>query len=64
MRFAVSGERAWDPVGVSIVFCVESEGAMDWKAWMGSASKNSWATMKGLSSDSGVLLEVERRVFE
>lgn len=26
---------------------VES-GAMDWKIWMGSASKNSWATMKGV----------------
>jgi hypothetical protein len=24
----------------------------DWKVWMGRASKNSWATMKGVLSDS------------
>lgn len=29
-------------------------GAMDWKMWMGSASKNSWATMKGTLSSSVV----------
>lgn len=31
---------------------------------MGSASKNSWATMKGLWSDSDVLLGVEGKVSE
>ena len=29
------------------------EGAMDWKAWMGRASKNSWAKMKGVLLGSG-----------
>lgn len=33
------------PVGV---VRVEGEGRTDWKAWMGSASKNSWAKMKGV----------------
>ncbi len=46
-RFEASGESLCSPVGVWIVSWVESEGAMDWKAWMGSASKNSWATIKG-----------------
>lgn len=27
---------------------VEGEGVTDWKAWMGSASKNSWAKIKGV----------------
>ena len=35
------------PVGVWMLSWAESEGEMDWKAWIGRASKNSWATMKG-----------------
>jgi hypothetical protein len=30
-----------------VMFIEESMAAIDWKAWMGSISKNSWATMKG-----------------
>lgn len=26
----------------------------DWKAWIGRASKNSWANMKGVFDESGV----------
>lgn len=40
--------REIGPVGVVMVWAVEGEGGTDWKAWMGSASKNSWATMKGV----------------
>jgi hypothetical protein len=35
-----------------MVFGEESDGATDWKAWIGRASKNSWATMNGLLSAS------------
>lgn len=34
--------------GPVAVVRVEGEGMTDWKAWMGSASKNSWANMKGV----------------
>ena len=48
------GERVCVPVGVWMVSGSfswrESVGAMDWKAWIGSASKNSWATIKGVLS--------------
>lgn len=30
------------------VVMVDGEGMTDWKAWMGSASKNSWAKIKGV----------------
>lgn len=40
--------REVGPAGVVRVWTVEDEGGTDWKAWMGSASKNSWATMKGV----------------
>lgn len=37
------------PVGVVRIWDVSFElGATDWKAWIGSASKNSWAKMKGI----------------
>lgn len=39
------------PVGVSSVCVCEvgvGFGGTDWKAWMGRASKNSWAMMKGV----------------
>ena len=52
----------WDPVGVWMVFWAESEGAMDWKAWIGRASKNSWATMKGVLSDSSMGLVTAGRL--
>lgn len=40
--------RGAGPVGVGIAWGIsEAEGAMDWKAWMGRASKNSWANMNG-----------------
>ncbi len=45
------------PVGVVMVEgLAEGDGATDWKAWMGRASKNSWANMKGVLSVSGVWL--------
>jgi hypothetical protein len=51
VAFLVEGERACSPVGVLIVFSWGAEvGATDWKAWIGRASKNSWATMKGVLS--------------
>ena len=42
------------PVGVSIGGGgrLGVEGATDWKAWIGRASKNSWAKMKGLLEGS------------
>lgn len=41
------------PVGVERVSgAEEEEGGTDWKAWMGRASKNSWAKMKGVLSGS------------
>lgn len=47
--------RVVGPVGVVIVEgLAEADGATDWKAWMGSASKNSWATMNGVLSVSGI----------
>ncbi len=52
-RFETSGESLCSPVGVWMVSWVESDGAIDWKAWMGSASKNSWATMNGVLSWPG-----------
>jgi len=42
------GVRVCSPVGVWMV--CRAEGAIDWKAWIGRASKNSWATMKGVLS--------------
>lgn len=37
------------PVGVSRVWLVSlAFGGTDWKAWIGRASKNSWAKMKGV----------------
>lgn len=43
------------PVGVSRVCEAEllGLGGIDWKAWMGRASKNSWAMMKGVLAGSG-----------
>ena len=55
-RLAVSGVRLCSPVGVWMVSWAESEGDMDWKAWIGRASKNSWATMKGDLSWSDAIL--------
>lgn len=41
--------RGRDPVGVVRIWdVVLGIGATDWKAWIGSASKNSWAKMKGV----------------
>lgn len=43
-------DREIGPVGVSRVLCgdaVAGLGGTDWNAWMGRASKNSWAKMKG-----------------
>ena len=41
--------RGRGPVGVARTWdVVFSFGATDWKAWIGSASKNSWAKMKGV----------------
>lgn len=41
--------RGWGPVGVVRIWDVSfGFGATDWKAWIGSASKNSWAKMKGV----------------
>jgi hypothetical protein len=41
------------PVGVRIVEEAGMlEDAMFWKTWMGRASKNSWAMMKGLDVSS------------
>ena len=41
------------PVGVVRICDVSSRfGATDWKAWTGSASKNSWAKMKGVLLES------------
>ena len=54
-----SGIRAWLPVGVWMVLLSESEGAMDWKAWIGRASKNSWATMKGILSASNIMVRID-----
>jgi hypothetical protein len=34
------------------VFEAGAGAGADWKVWMGRASKNSWATMKGVLSDS------------
>ena len=38
--------RGKGPVGV-VSIVAEGVGATDWNAWIGSASKNSWAKMKG-----------------
>lgn len=57
--------RVVGPVGVLIVEGLsEAEGATDWKAWMGSASKNSCAKMNGVLSVSGRCLvpEVDLRM--
>ncbi len=42
------------PVGVEMV--EEGEGGTDWKAWIGRASKNSWANMKGVLEGSDRLV--------
>lgn len=44
------GERGRGPVGV--VMGWGWDGAMDWKAWIGRASKNSWANMNGVLDGS------------
>lgn len=41
-------------VGLAEVVMVEGEGMTDWKAWIGRASKNSWANMKGVLDGSCV----------
>ena len=47
--------RGRGPVGVVIIWDDSFEfGATDWKAWIGSASKNSWAKMKGVLLGSKV----------
>ena len=38
---------------VGLVMGALGFGATDWKAWMGRASKNSWAKMKGVLDGSG-----------
>ena len=41
--------RGRAPVGAVRIWAVVSGfGGTDWKAWIGSASKNSWAKMKGV----------------
>ena len=54
--------RGRDPVGVVRVWDVSfGFGATDWKAWIGSASKNSWAKIKGVllgSRDKSIELEL------
>ena len=44
-------EREIGPVGVSSVLCgdaIPGLGGTDWNAWIGRASKNSWAKMNGV----------------
>lgn len=57
-----SSEMVKGPVGVAIVGVTWSlgDGATDWKAWIGRASKNSCAKMKGLLVGSGKLGFVRR----
>lgn len=55
--FCASGLGRWRdicPVGVDRVWEAVGEGGTDWKAWIGSASKNSWANMKGVRFGSGL----------
>lgn len=54
-----SGFRVCSPVGVWMVLWSEPEGTMDWKAWIGRASKNSWATMKGVLSASNIVVRID-----
>ena len=58
---AASGVSLCEPVGVWMVSWVESKGVMDWKAWIGRASKNSWATMKGVLSGSEARVRTQVR---
>jgi len=45
--------RGAGPVGVGMGRGLsDGEGATDWKAWMGRASRNSWAKMNGVLSVS------------
>lgn len=45
----VSGWDGDDGKGFEVA---DAGAGADWKVWMGRASKNSWATMKGVLSDS------------
>ena len=55
VRAVVLGlEMGTGPLRPWIVEGGVGEGATDWKAWMGRASKNSWAKMKGVLVGSGV----------
>ena len=62
--FVGSGMGSERP-GIVVWVLSAGEGATDWKAWIGRASKNSWAKMKGVLdgsiSVSRVLLEEARR---
>ena len=63
--FEAAGTGVWISIGperpgrdVALGVMV-SEGATDWKAWIGKASKNSWATIKGVLEGSKTRLERE-----
>ena len=51
--FCTAEESVMGPVGVVRVGDWWRAGVMDWKAWIGRASKNSWATIKGVWEGSG-----------